>query len=98
MTGLAGNARLTDEKSERNEKLVVRVVDDTNHAAVLRLHDLHTARHTQFGEALLDSLDTDVDLARGGDSDQRVFHVKVARDTQQDLLPPRARRRSCRAG
>ena len=65
----------------------MRIVDDADHAAVLRLHDLHTARHTQFGEALLDGIDTDADLARSGDSDQRVLHVKVSRDTQQDLLP-----------
>ena len=84
----AGGKRALDRREKRAErKLVVRVVDDADHAAVLRLHDLHAARHTQFGEALLDGIDTDADLARGGDSDQRVFHVKVSRDTQQDLLP-----------
>ena len=84
----ASGKRALDRREKRTErKLVVRIVDDADHATVLRLHDLHTARHTQFGEALLDSLDTDADLARGGDSDQRVFHVKVARDAQQDLLP-----------
>ena len=84
----ASGKRALDRREKRTErKLVVRIVNDADHAAVLRLHDLHAARHTQFGEALLDSLDTDADLARSGDSDQRVFHVKVARDTQQDLLP-----------
>ena len=83
----SGKRALNRREKRSERKLVVRIVNDADHAAVLRLHDLHTARHTQFGEALLDSLDTDADLVRSGDSDQRVFHVKVARDAQQDLLP-----------
>ena len=84
----AGGKRALDRREKRTErKLVVRVVNDANHAAVLRLHNLHATRHAQLGEPLLDGIDADADLARGGDSDQCVLHVKVARDTQQDLLP-----------
>ncbi len=83
-----GGKRALDRRKERAErKLVVSVVNNANHASILRLHGLHAARHAQLGEALLDGIDSDANLARGGDSDQRVLHVKVSRNTQQDLLP-----------